>query len=291
MRIRKSPIIGSIIVAAAIASVGWIDYQTGTEVRVSALYFLSVILAAWLLGRPGAIIGTLCALATWLTLLQHSGPPFSSPLIFLTNAVTEGAGFMIVAVLVAYLFESIERERLYSRKDTLTDAVSRREFMALANTAVESTRRYARPCCVIYIDLNNFKRANDIFGHERGDELLQRCAEILIERVRATDTVSRLGGDEFAILLPETDMTQTSELIDRIQMAISEDPLFQLAEVSASIGAAETSTALVEVAQLLREADQKMYAEKHASKVAYSYINSQLKAARVVEATEELTPH
>src|SRR5690606_27530953 len=86
-------------------------------------------------------------------------------------------------------------------------------------------RRHPRPLSIAFVDLDNFKAANDRFGHAAGDELLRTIGNLLVKNTRRTDTSARLGGDEFGILLPETDEKGAMILLEKVRKAMSEQPL------------------------------------------------------------------
>ena len=242
--------------------VGWLDYFTGAEVRVLALYFLPLLLAGWHLGKKGAAFSALFAVAVWLTALYADGVRFSSPYVWITNGLTEGAGFLVVSILVAMLRESLNRERSLSRKDQLTGLANRRSFFELVAFGLALCRRQGRPVSMVYIDLDNFKLANDNYGHATGDDLLRQCSKLIVGCVRSSDTVARLGGDEFAIFMPETDAASVSYLVERIRHAIESAPYVSSFAITASFGIASEDPVKSDVAGLLSQADAQMYLAK-----------------------------
>src|SRR6185295_14389755 len=82
--------------------------------------------------------------------------------------------------------------------DMLTELYSRRCWFDLASVEFARSRRYARVFSVLVIDLDYFKRVNDTFGHDRGDKMLQRFADMVKSECRTSDVIGRLGGEEFA---------------------------------------------------------------------------------------------
>ncbi len=258
--------VASLIALAAILVVGWLDFLKGSEVRILALYFLPLLWVGWNLGKSGAVIASIVSTATWLTVLYLSGTRFSSAYMWPANGMTEGSGFLVVSLLVAQLRNSMERERASSRIDPLTGIANRREFMELANLALAVSRRQGTSFALAYIDLNNFKAVNDVFGHDRGDELLCICARLIANSIRASDTVARIGGDEFAVLLRQSDAAHASILTERIRAAIDIDPTFQAVAVSASIGVACGYDAGTDIRSLLHKADANMYRTKQIAK-------------------------
>lgn len=121
---------------------------------------------------------------------------------------------------------ALENARLYERAqhrattDGLTDLYNSRYFYEHLEEELERSRRYDHPCSVIILDLDNFKRYNDRYGHLTGDDLLRDLAGILNNGVRETDVVARYGGEEFTIILPETDAEQAYRLAERLRTTI-----------------------------------------------------------------------
>jgi len=96
-------------------------------------------------------------------------------------------------------------ERL-AMTDELTGLLNRRGFHAQLQRTVSASQRYDEEGLLVYVDLDGFKPINDTYGHEAGDKVLRRIAQLLVKNVRDTDYVGRLGGDEFAVLLTRTDL-------------------------------------------------------------------------------------
>src|ERR1041385_7486101 len=82
------------------------------------------------------------------------------------------------------------------------------------------TPRLEHPFSLLMIDIDNFKRLNDTFGHDMGDEAIRRIGKILREGTRGIDLAARIGGEEFAVLLVETELTRGLEVAERLRMAI-----------------------------------------------------------------------
>jgi len=113
-------------------------------------------------------------------------------------------------------------------------------------------------------DLAGFKRVNDQFGHQKGDQVLRGVAQVIQEQLRESDWAVRYGGDEFLIVLPETG-TRVESLADRLRTAIAQWTATQLPEVSLCMDvgwATWTPENNMAMSQLLQLADAKMYEEK-----------------------------
>lgn len=151
---------------------------------------------------------------------------------------------------------------LQARTDTLTGLLNRRGFDTQMAFALAMARRTGRALSLITVDVDHFKRVNDTFGHEAGDEVLRRLARTLEQRLRGSDVVARLGGEEFVVLLPETDLDGArkiaQELVDA--MASQSDPVVGTITVSAGVasmrGLQDTST------DILRRGDSALYDAK-----------------------------
>jgi diguanylate cyclase (GGDEF)-like protein len=104
-----------------------------------------------------------------------------------------------------------------SRIDALTELYNRRFFDGLIGSELSRSKRYGRKFCLILIDIDQFKKINDIFGHHTGDEVLKKVAQILKNISREYDFLFRYGADEFAILLPETTKEGTQIYLKRLQ--------------------------------------------------------------------------
>ena len=141
----------SVLTVFATLVVGWLDYYTGAEVRVLALYFFPLLLAGWHLGKLGAVFSALFAVAVWLAALYADGIRFSSPYIWITNGFTEGLGFLVVSFLVAMLREALNRERSLSRMDQLTGLANRRLFIECVTFGLALSQRQGRPVSLAYI--------------------------------------------------------------------------------------------------------------------------------------------
>jgi len=112
-----------------------------------------------------------------------------------------------------------ELERL-SREDPLTGLSNRREFAERVALEQERAERDATPMCLAMLDIDLFKRVNDLHGHALGDEVLRRIGSILRQQCRTVDVIARYGGEEFALALPNTDREHALTLCERIRVAV-----------------------------------------------------------------------
>ena len=139
--------------------------------------------------------------------------------------------------------------------------------------AFAEASRYNRDLACIMLDLDNFKRYNDTFGHPRGDELLRTVARVLEANCRRSDVAGRFGGDEFIVLLPETDLDTAQRVAERVaqQFAVTAAALGGQGG-SASRAAMSMGLACLQHSrpasseQLIAHADHALYAAKQMGK-------------------------
>ncbi|MDP1932279.1 MAG: GGDEF domain-containing protein [Gammaproteobacteria bacterium] len=252
----------NLFVVVGLACIAAIDYVTGIEIRVFPLYFLPLILAAWFLNRITTIAYAVSASLIWALVMYYSGREYSTGYVWFINIITQSVAFLLVSLLVSTLHGMIENERRLSRIDLLTGLSNRRDFFEKSAHLVEICRRNNRPVTLGYIDLDNFKKANDTLGHEHGDELLQAVAQTFRDQLRTSDLCARMGGDEFVVLLPETDVENALPILERIREVLASNDEFSRSGVTASIGAITYLMVPSIVDDMIAKADEMMYRAK-----------------------------
>lgn len=149
--------------------------------------------------------------------------------------------------------------------DDLTGALTRSEFFRLANRALENEKRTMSGSSAMMIDIDHFKRINDSYGHDAGDEVLHFFAKKCHQTLRENDLFVRLGGEEFAILLPTTDIGGAIVVAERLRKEIEQCEVRtanNTIKFTTSIGVAGTGSKTVEVEKLIRRADKALYEAK-----------------------------
>jgi len=166
--------------------------------------------------------------------------------------------------------------------DALTHLPNRRLFRDRLEQDVRKANRDQEMIGLLFIDLDRFKEVNDTLGHHMGDELLIQAAERIQQCVRDSDSVARLGGDEFTVILPSlsnvSDIGQIAQnILDTLArpFTLGEDQAY----VSASAGITVYPDDAVSIEDLLKNADQAMYAAKRAGRNRYSYFTSAMQDA------------
>ena len=192
----------------------------------------------------------------------------------LTDANGKVTSIQALVQDVSARVEAAEQLLHIATHDTLTGLANRRMLTERLSHALARAERTGEAVALLFIDLDGFKRVNDLHGHAVGDEVLINVADRLRSVARGTDFVARLGGDEFVILL-DTDVHPGSpgSLAERVFEALSSPCRFTGGEamIGASIGVAMHPPLSNLAADLIRRADAAMYEAKNAGKGCVRY--------------------
>ena len=149
--------------------------------------------------------------------------------------------------------------------DSLTGLPNRRYFDQRLVEEWERSSRYENDMAVALFDLDNFKRLNDTYGHQTGDEVLRFAAAVVRENMRSFDIAARYGGEEFAFIFPRTDEHEAEAVAERIRHDLASNPVESPAgpiEVTVSIGLAVATETDVNPLELVARADAALYKAK-----------------------------
>jgi diguanylate cyclase (GGDEF)-like protein len=228
------------------------------------LFALSVGDLSQSMPHKGYLAGTIKALQsslrhlTWQTKMISSGD-FTQRVDFM-GEFSESFNSM-----VKHLDEAMRLLEKAARTDPLTGINNRGYFMQLLTAEVERSCRYDRNLSVLVIDIDHFKKINDMFGHAAGDAALQSFVAILQNcELRQIDFCGRLGGEEFAVVLPETPLDKAMLPAERIRCMLAETSIVHAEasfSVTASIGVSQYVTSDT-VESVLCRADRAMYLAK-----------------------------
>lgn len=151
---------------------------------------------------------------------------------------------------------------LQARTDALTGLLNRRGFDTQMAFALAMARRSGRPLSLITVDVDHFKRVNDTYGHDAGDEVLRRLARTLQDRLRASDIVARLGGEEFVVLLPDTDLQGAQTIAQTLVTGMAEQTDPVVGTITVSAGVASMRGLQDNGKDILRRGDAALYEAK-----------------------------
>ena len=217
----------------------------------------------FLLAAFSAMVGAaLTALAVWGFI------PFN---IWTFRAVDIGMllDATLLALALTYQFRSGQQAKLraeqLARSDPLTGLYNRRAFYDISGPIWNIARRQDHDLSLIALDVDHFKRINDVHGHGGGDKVLRALSSLLKRCVREQDIIARWGGEEFVLLLPETGLAEAVALAERLRVAISELRVRYEGKgiaLTASCGVAERESDHRNLDSLVSAADRGLYRAK-----------------------------
>jgi diguanylate cyclase (GGDEF)-like protein len=150
--------------------------------------------------------------------------------------------------------------RALAAADGLTGVANRRSFDSAVQAEASRSVRSGRPLSLVLFDVDHFKRLNDSYGHQAGDEALKRVAEVLRTTVRNVDLVARYGGEEFVVLMPDTELPAAVQVAERIRAAIAAQATEP--RMTASLGVATLPDSAIDPTSLIAAADEALYSAK-----------------------------
>ena len=265
---KSSPSLLVVTAYVLVGLIGTVDYVTGREISLSIFYLFPVSLITWSIDKRSGIVISVFSAIAWLGADFMSGHTYSHSIIPFWNMLVRLCFFLIVVFLISTVKHLLKESETLAKTDFLTGVSNARYFFELANTEINRSGRFNHPFTLIYVDIDDFKLINDRHGHNTGDELLRTIASIFRSNLRRIDLVARLGGDEFAVLLPETGAEQSQIIIRKMQKTLAEVTKKNNWHITFSMGVVTFLRPPVSVDNMIKIADDLMYAAKHAGKNA-----------------------
>ena len=236
------------------------------------LYLSPVFLVTWFGGFwIGSIANIICA-ALWFfddKIFSISGDRLLIPL---WNLSIKLLFFMVFVYIISLLRKSLEKEKHFAREDSLTGLVNRRFFYEFIKRELGRLSRYGCAFTFGYIDVDNFKKLNDSFGHAAGDDFLASVGKILKKTLRDTDVAARLGGDEFGVLLVESGYEQAELAFKRINSELLAGTSKKGFSATLSMGVVTYLSAPQTIDDIIKTADDLMYSAKNQGKNMIKHI-------------------
>tara|TARA_R110002167_G_scaffold876_7_gene3901 strand:- start:1098 stop:2957 length:1860 start_codon:yes stop_codon:yes gene_type:complete len=186
--------------------------------------------------------------------------------IYFTVFIT--CGSLIVLIVIIAQYRSNRKMHLLTIKDPLSGLFNRRYIFDYLDKAALADASEKIQMSIILIDIDDFKKINDKYGHPVGDDVICQVAEIGSEIFRQDDIFGRIGGEEFMCILPRTDVTTAKKIAERFLSAINQSRVVKGHQdnVTVSIGIATLSAQCRDINQLYINADQALYQAKHFGK-------------------------
>jgi diguanylate cyclase (GGDEF)-like protein len=272
--------LGALAAVTAVVAIAWLDAIVPSDIALVLLYLVPIAACGWWLGGRVTVLVAVAAGVAFLVSDLGSRTPASLS-VSLWHAFTTQIVFLALGGAVARvrlgqdhlaeanrrLSEHLEQESLLARTDARTGLPNVRAFLDHLDMEVARRRRDGRPLAVAYLDIDNFKQVNDIYGHAAGDDLLARIGEAIREAVRAGDVFARVGGDEFAVAFAETGPGDVQTIAQRLAARIRAlGAYYPKAQPDCSIGIACFLTVPADPEAIVHCADAAMYRAKQQGK-------------------------
>ncbi|MBB6622294.1 diguanylate cyclase [Clostridium gasigenes] len=167
--------------------------------------------------------------------------------------------------------EHIKKLEGLANEDGLTGVYNHRYFQDALKTKIEMSNRLSQPISMIFIDIDYFKHYNDLYGHQKGDEVLKSIGKILRENIRKEDIVARYGGEEFAVLLPNIKENEAIIIADNIRGIIESTKFYgeenqPKGKLTVSMGVSVYPDKCKTEIELIKSADDALYRAKFFNK-------------------------
>ncbi len=162
--------------------------------------------------------------------------------------------------------------------DPMTNLYNRRYFYTIANDILNLAHREQKSVSIIMLDIDYFKKINDMYGHAVGDIVIKRLASIMLKNTRKSDVVARIGGEEFAILLPNTNTEGAKKIASKIRELVNDEKIEVDGVISfnftVSLGVATATQEDEQIDSVLNRADKALYKAKEAGRNKVSVFES-----------------
>lgn len=183
------------------------------------------------------------------------------------RAITEEEGHSMemlafhIAATIDILFPAFY-DKIYAITDALTGLYNRRYFDDRLKEELLTANRKGENIGLLMIDIDFFKKFNDTFGHQKGDEVLKLVSDTIKRHTRNTDVVSRYGGEEMTVILPKADYVHTRVVAERVRKGIEDIPDLEI-RVSIGVAAFPEKLARPNAGEMIKSADDQLYRAKN----------------------------
>lgn len=254
-----------------IALVALLDYGMGSGFEVGIFYLIPIFVLTWYASTPAGIIAAVLATLIWAMVHAATGRVSLNLAVNTWNTLIEFGIFLIGAILLSRLKRQTQQLEELASQDLLTGVANRRSFYQAAETEIKRCQRYGSVFTFAYIDIDNFRLVNDIYGQNTGDDLLNQVAAAIQRNTRNIDTVGRLGGDEFGVLLPQTDSDGARLVSKRIQDLLTELVVTHRWPISFSIVLVTFTKPPASTREMTERADKLMNSVKKSGKNSIAF--------------------
>ncbi|MBF0613539.1 MAG: diguanylate cyclase [Magnetococcales bacterium] len=193
---------------------------------------------------------------------QESEQNGSIPFAVTCNALPELQRYLFSFSDVTHLEKEKRQLEVQAFTDALTGVCNRARLQGVLNVEIRRSQRHEIPLAIILCDIDHFKRINDQFGHQVGDDVLRQVAHLMASNIRAEDTLARWGGEEFMIVSPQNDLENMRQLAEKLRALIEHTRFPTVERITCSFGVAQRQGEDT-MRELTERADQALYAAKN----------------------------
>jgi diguanylate cyclase (GGDEF)-like protein len=264
----------SLLSAALLTIFPLLAISGGVNSQFAYVLPLLPIMGALLGGKREAVVmGTILIISVvFATYFGQHFADLTDEIYFENKSLSRGfwlAATLIISTYFGNFFQSKNREltqRLESQAshDALTSVLNRRGFNTDFLRELELAKRQHIPLSILMVDIDFFKKVNDQYGHDTGDECLIGVAECLQKNIRISDVVARFGGEEFILLLPNTSLKSAAEIAEKLRLAIANKEFGEAQiHLTVTLGVAGLSHPDDSPLDIIKRADAALYQGKH----------------------------
>lgn len=255
-----------IVAVNTIAVTVLVHLENATEFTL-AFYMLNVGFATAAFGEH---VGVASAALSVMALLQLNLMTDQQP-----RRLVEIGLLLAVLLTIVAILSRINRMQEHAIIDAVTGLRNHRYFQVRLRDELKRSQRANVPTGLIVLDLDNFKRVNDRFGHATGDAILRKVSQVLERNARAADVVCRYGGEEMAVVLPGASLADAGRVAERFRQAVEQMGEPEGQPVTVSVGVACYPQHGPQIDELIAAADAAMYQAKRAGKNCVRMAESQ----------------
>ena len=253
---REAFLSPAVVVGLSIALV-MLSLYNGQNYGLYLLFPLLVAVPILLKMRASIIVGVLSGLvAAPVVLTQYD---ITTSIVI---GISMGLTWLVSAWLVFAMTEQSRRLKGMAITDSLTGAFNRRYLELQAARGLQDWERHQRSVSLLLLDIDNFKKINDEFGHSVGDAALKSLVSLMKQRIRGVDTLCRFGGEEFVLLLSETTDTQAKIVANQLRRAVENEQVLPWGVMTISVGVCDVRQ-VPDIQTWFKLADGALYSAKN----------------------------
>lgn len=255
-----------------------VDYSRKNEPVTWGANYLKIIICLWsfllffiitqtrLTSDLWPYIALLCLSAICCNLLLLALDDYNYTVWYISRGIEVASKLFIISILIHNIFKELHFANKLAVHDVMTNIYNRRYFFNELELRLNTRNKTC--FCLLFLDIDHFKRINDRWGHVVGDRVIISIVNIVQQSIRSDDLLARLGGEEFGVMLYNTDISQARTIAEKIrrnvEMLTGENNIYNVPEpMTISIGAFFATTSDYSASDIMVQADKALYEAKN----------------------------